>query len=152
METGLAAVIVILLGLLSVSNSRFVCQRGDCDRYDVPPGNDRVCRVPAYADVSTKVEWYAGTLDSGHRCPNYLAYDIKDFCPGYVGMNMNLWCDFANITSVIVKDGIPLTGGATVTFNSLRKEDEGLYQCRRNDSSEVLGEFNMTVRGKLGQV
>ena len=147
MEKGLAAIIVISLNLLNASGSERHCQSSDCDRYDVPPSKNRVCTMPAYQD-STGVEWSVGTQGS---CPRSLSSDVKDFCPGYVGMNMSLVCGFSNVTSVIFKDGRPLSGGATVTFNYLRKEDEGLYQCWRNDSGGLLGEFNMTVRSKLDQ-
>ena len=145
----IATVLIITFCLLSVGEGA-VCRRGDCDLYEVPSGKDRVCRMPADSSI---VEWYVGTLESAPKCSlggfSRVLSIWDDFCPGYVGMNMSLWCDSAVVTGpVIFKDGIPLSGNATVTFNYLRKEDEGLYQCRRNDSGEVLGEFNMTVRGK----
>ena len=65
-------------------------------------------------------------------------------------MGMDLWCDFDG-EAVIYKDGAPLTGGSNVTYSSLQKENEGLYQCVQsvNGSNEVVGEFNMTIRSEL---
>lgn len=157
MESALAAVIAISIGILSTSagqsDSSHLCRKQrDCNQYDVPSGGrHRVCRTPTFVDDSTGVEWYAGTLDSDPVCAG-LAHESIDYCPGYVGMSMSLWCDFDNVSAVISKDGVDLTGNATKTFSSVRKGDEGLYQCRRKDSGELLGEFNMTVRSKLGYI
>ena len=144
---------VFVLALWSVgeiASESEVCQttRGDCGLYDAPSSKDRVCRMHGtLGDYS--LEWYTGTLDSP-RCTNSrtTSRDFLFYCPGYVGMNMSLWCDFVDVTSVIYKDGVPLTGEPTVTFNRLQKEHEGLYQCRRNDSLELIEEFNMTVQSK----
>ena len=154
MESILAAVIAISLGILNMSagesdSSNNMCQRHDCNQYDAPSGGrHRVCRID---DDRTGVEWYAGALNSDtYTCPPYQAHDFIEYCPGYVGMNMTLWCDFDNVSAVISKDGVDLTESSTIIFNSVRKEDEGLYQCRRNDSGKLLGEYNMTVHSKLG--
>ena len=126
-----------------------VCKRNDCDLYDVPSAKDRVCRMNDRFGY-VELEWHTGTIDE-QTCllsVGHTSQDILKFCPGYVGMNMSLWCDFAHVTSVIYKDGLPLTGDSTVTFDRLQKEDKGLYQCRKYDTSEVIGEFNMTVQSE----
>ena len=144
-----ATFVVLALQSLQASGSD-VCKRNDCDLYDVPSAKDRVCRMNDRFGY-VELEWYTGTLDEQTclRLGMGISQDISDFCPGYVGMNMSLWCDFVNVTSVIYKNGMPLTGDSTVTFDRLQKEDEGLYQCRQYDSSEVIGEFNMTVQSEL---
>ena len=155
MGTGAAAFVLLLFLLWSpwenvARASSEVCKRSgirrDCDGYDAPASKDRVCWMR-----NTGLEWYTGTLDS-KRCSIFsvksTSRDVSTFCPGYVGMNMSLWCDFINVSSVIYKDGAPLSEGPTVTFNGLRKEDEGLYQCRIRGSLELIDEFNMTVRSK----
>ena len=146
----LAAIIAVALyASVMESSSSDVCQRRDCDRYDVPSSKDRVCRMYNTSDY-IGLEWYTGTLDSA-RCTVFgrsTSRDISRFCPGHVGMNMSLWCDFVHFTSVIYKDGVPFTNEPTVTFNRLQKEDEGLYQCRRHGSLELIAEFNMTVQSK----
>lgn len=156
MGTSIASFVLLLFLLRSpwenaARASSEVCQRRDCDRYDVPAGKDRVCLMHNLMHSgSTGLEWYTGTLES-EKCSisgRTRSRDVSKFCPGYVGMNMSLWCDFINISSVIYKDGVPLSEGPTVTFNGLRKEDEGLYQCRRRDSGELIDEFNMTVQSK----
>lgn len=155
MESILAAVIAISLGILNMSagesDSSNMCRtRHGCNQYDVPSGGrHRVCRMHVFDDGWTGVEWHAGTLNS-NTCPATVAHGVIEYCPGYVGMNMTLWCDFGNVSAVISKDGKDLTESATKIVNSVRKEDEGLYQCRRKDSGELLGEFNMTVRSELG--
>ena len=157
MESILAAIIAVSLGILNVSAGESdpsnVCRtRHDCNKYDAPlGGSHRVCRMHVFVDDWTGVEWYAGTLDSD-TCPPDHGHEVIEYCPGYVGMNMTLWCDFGNMSAVISKDGVDLTGSATKIFDSVRKEDEGLYQCRQNDTGELLGEFNMTVRSKLGYI
>lgn len=66
-------------------------------------------------------------------------------------MNMNLTCVVTNASqTVIYKDGMPFSDGPTATFfNGLQAEDEGLYQCRRRGSPDMIYEFNMTVQSKL---
>lgn len=146
------AFIVVALHALAMESTD-VCQRRDCNLYDAPAGKDRVCWMHnTTRSGSTGLEWYTGTLES-ERCRSYAkstSRDVSKFCPGYVGMNMSLWCDFinVNVASVIYKDGVPLSEGPTVTFNGLRKEDEGLYQCKRCGSQELIDEFNMTVQSK----
>ena len=147
----LVAFVVVALRALAMESSSDVCQRRDCDLYDAPSSKDRVCWMHnATRSGNTELEWYTGTLES-ERCRSSAirtSRDVSKFCPGYVGMNMSLWCDFINVASVIYKDGVPLSEGPTVTFDGLRKEDEGLYQCRRRGSLELIAEFNMTVRSK----
>ena len=157
MATGVATVILLLFLLWSpwdsVAGAPEVCQKEDCYTYDSPASKDRVCRMHNMGlfgnTVANQLEWYTGTLDSPRctrdsRSRNFLEL----YCPGYVGMHMSLLCEFTNVTSVIYKDGMPLSDGPTVTFNQLQKENEGLYQCRRRGSLQVIAEFNMTVQSK----
>ena len=129
--------------------SEYTCLPSDCDRYKVPAKRERVCRQ-YISDVGTlDVQWYTGTL-AYESCESSESSEVLTSCPGYVGMSMGLLCDFDGET-VIYKDGAPLTGGSNVTYRSLQREHEGLYQCVQpvSGSNEVVGEFNMTVRSEL---
>ena len=160
------AAVLVLFFLLSAGEAReygdfdyyydpvYTRTRSKCDLYNYPSSKDRVCRWRYDSDDCTAaVQWYTGTLPGGERCdelgPPTTWKDCLSFCPGYVGMRMSLWCDFnGNGTSLIYKDGRQLTGNATVTFNRLKKENEGVYQCRSINGS-LIGEFNMTVQSKF---
>ena len=146
------AVAFIVISLWSTAKCEpYVCQESDCNLYDTPSDKNRVCKVSDAFDY-LELEWYTGTLDDRtcHNSVTGVSQDVSEVCPGYVGMTMSLWCDFVNVTSVIYKNGMPLTGDSTVTFDRLQKKDEGLYQCRQYyDSGEVIIEFNMTVQGEL---
>ena len=155
MGTGVASFVLFLLLLILWESARAseVCRRRiDCGIYDAPSSKDRVCKIYNTTSGSIVLEWYTGTLNSS-RCTasaaKLISRDFSKFCPGYVGMSMSLWCDFVNVTSVIYKNGVPLTSESTVTFNRLQKEDEGLYQCKRHGSLELIAEFNMTVQSKI---
>ena len=130
--------------------SEYTCLLNDCERYEVPAKRERVCRQYISLTGALEVEWYTGSLASQICDGSSTSMEVLTFCPGYVGMTMGLLCDFDGET-VIYKDGAPLTGGSNVTYSSLQRENEGLYQCVQsvNGSNEVVGEFNMTVRSKL---
>ena len=137
------------LQLRSIS-AQYVCQPTDCDPYDSPASEDRICRLHAIrGGEAVQLGWRAGALeDQAQRCRNsFYPITIADFCPGYVGMRMSLLCDFEEEVA-IYKDGVPLTGGTHVTYSSLQRKHQGLYQCVQlvNGSNEVVGEFNMTVQ------
>ena len=121
----------------------------DCDHHEVPPKRGRTCRVYESQKGLTGVKVNAGTLDS--PASNCQAVEfLYSVCPGYAGMSMSLWCDFEEEVA-IYKDGVPLTGGTNVTYSSLQREHQGLYQCVQsvNGSNEVVGEFNMTVQSEF---
>ena len=121
----------------------------DCDHHEVPAKRGRTCRVYESQKGLTGVKVNAGTLDS--PASNCQAVEfLYSVCPGYVGMSMSLWCDFEEEVA-IYKDGVPLTGGTNVTYSSLQREHQGLYQCVQsvNGSNEVVGEFNMTVQSEF---
>ena len=152
MGSGVASLIVFLFLLRipwkNAARTPQVCPkqglRWDCDRYESPAGKNRVCLVHG----TGQVEWYTGTDSIGCNRDRLTSRDFSSFCPGYVGMNMSLNCVVANAS--IYKDGVPLSDEPTVTFfNGLRAEDEGLYQCRRRGSLEVIHKFNMTVQSKI---
>ena len=151
MTKSVAVAVMILLSLLHDGEAVDYLDlpgRRDCDLYDVPSSKDRVCKTVS-SNEETLIIWYTGTLDS-QRCLPQVAITSQDlipFCPGYLGMKMGLWCNFENAT-VIYKDGVPLNGNSSVTYSSLQKQHEGLYQCR-TDSINVAGEFNLTVEGRL---
>jgi hypothetical protein len=149
MGSGVAHIVLVLFLILRIpwendARSSEVCQksgrRSDCDRYDSPAGKDRVCMV---SDEGL-VDWYTDAKVCRHDIS--VSRDLSDFCPGYVGMNMSLGCNVN--TSVIYKDGMLVSDEPAVTFNGLQAENEGLYQCRRRGSLEVIHEFNMTVQSK----
>ena len=150
MTKSVAVAVMILLSLLHEGEAIDYLDlpgRRDCDLYDVPSSKDRVCNMSSSSDG--EIRWYTGTLDK-QRCLPQVAttsQDLIPFCPGYLGMKMSLWCNFENAT-VIYKDGVPLNGNSSVTYSSLQKQHEGLYQCR-TDNISVAGEFNLTVEGRL---
>ena len=151
MTKSVAVAVMILLSLLHEGEAVDYLDlpgRRDCDLYDMPSSKDRVCKTVS-SNEETLISWYTGTLDS-QRCLSLVAitsHDLIPFCPGYLGMKMSLWCNFENAT-VIYKDGVPLNGNSSVTYSSLQKQHEGLYQCR-TDGINVAGEFNLTVEGRL---
>ena len=147
MNECVAVIIVVTASFAITAQSASTCNDpSDCDYHEVPPKRGRTCRVH---ESQYEVKVNAGTLDS--PASNCQAVEVLDsVCLGYVGMSMSLWCDFEEEVA-IYKDGVPLTGGTNVTYSSLQREHQGLYQCVQfvNGSNEVVSEFNMTVQSEF---